>query len=763
MDTTNNSNLPMPDEAETPKLTDWAKEPSIQILKGDMESAKSAHQEVMNKIRDWNDLRNTTGAHKPKKVKGRSSVQPKLVRRQAEWRYAPLSEPFLSSNRLFKVTPATWEDAPAARQNEMLLNYQFRTQLNRTKLIDDYVHSAVDDGTVIARLGWDRQIIKIKEMTPVFSMYPIESQEQADQFQQAQQLKQENPRGYDENIPPELREAINYFEETGEFTYAVQSGETEVEVEKAMVNKPSVEFLNPNNILVDPSCNGDFSKALYAVVSFETCKADLLKVPNRYKNLDKVDWANAGPITDTEHMSTTPTDFQFKDSPRKRVVAYEYWGFYDIHGKGELTAIVATWVNSTLIRMEENPYPDGKLPFVIVPYMPMTRSIFGESDAELLGDNQRILGATMRGMIDLLGRSANGQRGVPKGMLDTLNRTRYDDGRDYEYNPQQGNPSQQIVEHKFPEIPQSAITMLQMQNQEAEAMTGVKAFSGGVSGDSYGDVAAGIRGALDAASKREMAILRRLATGMAEIGTKICSMNAAFLSEKEVIRVTNEEFVEIKREDLEGNFDLEVDINTAEVDNQKSQDMGFMVQTLGDSVPMEIKLTLLANIAELKRMPELAHSLRTYKPEPDPVEQKLKELEVQKAELENQKVQSEINLNNAKAEREAAMKDNENLNYLEQESGTKHARDMEKQRGQSQGNQNLQVTKALTQPQKEGETSPNISAAIGYNALTGDDNSGIQSIPQRDVAAQTDPALSLGSGYYDPSQDPAMNAGINFN
>lgn len=752
---------PLPDPSQADKLTDWKNEPSLQALKGDLESGKPAHDALMNEINDWNDLRKTTGKHKPPKIKGRSQVQPKLVRRQAEWRYAPLSEPFLSSNKLFTVNPATWEDAEAARQNELVLNYQFRNQLNRIKLIDDFVHSTVDDGTSIARVGWERKIIKIKQDTPVFDLFPVESEEQAQILQQALDLKSSNPRGYDEQVAEDVKEAVNYFEETGEATYAVESGMQEIEIEKAVVNKPTVEFLNPNNVVVDPSCNGDIERAMYCVISFETCKADLLKVPNRYKNLDKVDWESSSPITDPDHESTTPSDFQFKDAMRKRVVAYEYWGYWDIADKDELVPIVATWIGNVLVRMEENPYPDGKLPIVITPYMPKKRDLFGEADAELLGDNQKILGATMRGMIDLLGRSANGQRAYPKGMLDTLNRRRFEDGQDYEYNPMQGNPSQSIIEHKFPELPQSAIIMSQMQNQEAEALTGVKAFAGGVTGEAYGDVAAGIRGVLDAASKREMAILRRLAKSMADIGTKICAMNAAFLSEKEVIRITNEEFIEIKREDLAGNFDLVVDINTAEIDNQKSQDLGFMVQTLGDSVPLPIKLNLLAKIAELKRMPDLAHDLKTYQPQPDPMEEQLKQLAVQKAQLENEEIQSQINLNNAKAEHEAASKDLTNLKYLEQESGTQHARDMEKQKGQSQGNQNLQITKALTQPHKEGETSPNISAAIGYNTLTGGENSGIQSIPERDIAAQSDPALSLGSQYFDPTQDPALNPGMN--
>ena len=747
---------PLPDPAQSEKLTDWKKEPSIQLLKGDLESAKPAHDAIMSQIREWNDLMEVKGKAKPPKVKGRSQVQPRLVRRQAEWRYAPLSEPFLSSSKLFKLTPVTFEDELAARQNELVLNYQFRTQLNKVKLVDDYVHSIVDDGTGIARIGWERKTVKIKTETPVFQLYPIENQEQADILQQALQLQAENPREYDETMPEDIKEAVNYFNETGEATYAIQTGVTEVEVEKALVNRPTVEMLNPNNVVIDPSCNGDLDKALYAVISFETCKADLMKNKDRYHNLDKIDWESSSPMTDPDHESKTPSDFQFKDALRKKVVAYEYWGFYDINDDGSLEPIVATWIGSTLIRMEKNPFPDGKLPLVVVPYMPRKRELFGEADAELLGDNQAILGATMRGMIDLLGRSANGQRGYPKGMLDTLNRRRYEDGQDYEYNPMQGNPSQAIMEHKFPELPQSAIVMTQMQNQEAEALTGVKAFSGGVTGAAYGDVAAGIRGALDAASKREMAILRRLAKGMADIGTKICAMNAVFLSEKEVVRITNEQYVEINREDLKGNFDIEVDINTAEIDNQKSQDLGFMVQTLGNTVDQSITLSLVAKIAELKRMPDLAHELRTWQPQPDPMEEQLKQLAIQKAQLENEELRSKIALNNAKAKEAASSGDLKDLDYLEQESGTKHARDMEKQKAQSQGNQNLQITKALTTPTKEGETTPNISAAVGYNTLTNGN-----SLQERDLAAQQDPAYSLGSQFYDPSQDPASALGMN--
>lgn len=699
------------------KLTDWEKEPDVRDLKQDLENARPAHQSRMQDIQRWSDLMAVRGSAKPTKVKGRSSVQPKLIRRQAEWRYSALTEPFLGSNKLFKVEPVTFEDAKAARQNSLVLNWQFRTKLNRVNFVDNFVRATVDEGTSITRVGWKRQTIMVDQEVPVYDFFPLQTEEQLAAFQTALEQQAADPRGYDEDVPDEIKAAVDLYNESGQATYAVQSGVSVVEVEKVLVNQPVVDLLDPQNVIIDPSCNGDLDKALFVIVSFETNKADLLKEPERYKNLDAVNWEGNMPMTQPDHNTSTPDSYQLNDPLRKKVVAYEYWGFRDIHGDGELVPIVATWIGDICIRMEKNPFPDGKLPFVVVPYLPVKRNLYGEPDAELLEDNQKILGAVTRGMIDLLGRSANGQQGMAKGMLDPLNRRRYDNGQDYEFNPSM-SPANGVIEHKFPDIPQSALLMLNLQNQEAEALTGVKSFSGGISGEAYGDVAAGIRGVLDAASKREMAILRRLAKGMTEIGNKIIAMNAVFLSEKEVIRVTNKEFVTVKREDLIGNFDLETDISTAEVDNAKAQDLAFMLQTLGPNSDPGIVMMILAEIADLKRMPELANKLRNWRPQPSPEQQELQRLEIEKARKEVEKLQSEISLNNAKTQEALANKDQKNLDYVEQETGTKHARDMEKQRGQAQGNQALEITKALTKSLKEGEQRPNLEAAIGYNQLS---------------------------------------------
>jgi hypothetical protein len=746
------------DGAQGSGLTSWKREPTLQQLKADWEGAKQAHGLHISKIDHWGDLLHVRGAAKPPKRAGRSSVQPKLIRRQAEWRYSALTEPFLGTQNLFKVSPTTFEDAQGSRKNELILNWQFRTKLNRVKFIDDFVRATVDEGTSILRVGWKRQTVKIKVDAPVYEHVVISDEQQFTLFQQAVELKQTNPKEF-AALDPAVQASVDYFEESGEATVATQVGTEKVDAEKIILNHPTAEVLNPKNVFIDPSCEGDLNKALFVCVSFETNKADLVKEGKRYKNLDKINWEANTPLSQPDHETQTPQTFNLVDRSRKKVVAYEYWGFFPINDDDVLVPFVCTWIGDVIIRMELNPFPDQKLPFVVVPYLPVKRELMGEPDAELLEDQQAIAGAVTRGMIDLMGRSANGQQGFAKGMLDPLNRRRYENGQDYEFNPNV-SPQLGLIEHKYPEIPASALNMLQMQNQEAEALTGVKSFGGGMSGEAYGEVAAGIRGMMDAASKREMAILRRLAQGISELGRKIIAMNQVFLSDEETIRITNmpadpaqaptESFETIRREDIQGEYDLIVDISTAEVDNAQAENLSFMLQTMGDTIDMELKLLILAEIARLKRMPELEGKLRNFKPKPDPMQQKLQELEIKKLELECAEIQARTQAHVAKAEKDEATAEKTEIETAALATGESHNRDMEKLQSQSQGNKELTITKALVTPKKEGETKPDVEAAVGYTELSngagrfGNQNSSPIPAQTVDTLPQTQDLTALG-------------------
>ena len=688
------------------KLTEWKNPPEVKDLKQDLTDAQTSHTNQQTKIRSWLDNLNVEGSARIKGAPGKSQVQPKLIRKQAEWRYAALSEPFLDTDEVFKVKPVSWEDRKAAEQNQMILNNQFNTKIDKVAFVDDFVRTAVDEGTVIVRTGWAYEEETVKEMAPVIEF--VENPEMAQIHEEIAQLKVENPAAYEQQVPEELKQAHDMSIEDGVPYEGSIVGEEEVDVVKVLRNEPTLEVCHYENVVIDPTCLGKVEDARFVIYSFNSSMAEL-KRDDKYSNLDDIQFETLSPlaVSDSEADPDNNGSFNFTDKPRKNFTVHEYWGLWDIDGSGLVKPIVAAWVGNTLIRLEENPYPDKQPPFVAVPYLPVRRSAYGEPDGALLEDNQRIIGAVTRGMIDIMGNSANGQTGVRKDALDVTNRRKFMKGQDYEFNGNV-NPDQAFYMHTYPEIPNSAQFMVESQNQEAEAMTGVKAFSGGLSGDALGGTATGVRGVLDAASKRELNILRRLSQGMIKIGRKMIAMNAEFLSDVEIIRITNEEFVEIKRDDLPGNFDLKLSIATAEADNAKAQELAFMLQTIGPDEDPQVRRKILANIMKLRKMPDLAKDIESYQPEPDPMQQKIQQLEIAKLEAEIAKIESETMENQATAQEKGAKAQNissdtdkKNLDFVEQESGVKQERDLERVGEQARSQGQLKMMDHKLEEEKE--------------------------------------------------------------
>ena len=675
------------------KLTDWTNEPSVEDLKKDLTEANTSHGEAVRKIEGYLNALFIEGDAKPAKIKGRSSIQPKLIRKQAEWRYASLSEPFLSTEDLFNVDPVTEEDLEGAEQNQLVLNNQFNTKLNKVKFINDYVRAAVNTGTVICKVGWEAEEEEYEEEEDVFEY--IEAATEADlmDLDNVSTQVQADPNSF-EQLPNEWQEAYTLSAQNGIPVVPSYVRTEKVKKTRLVKNQPTIEVCNYKHVIIDPTAKGDVDKASFIIHKYTTTLSDLKKSNKNYKNLDQIIRDDADFIA-AEDVDFKTENFRFSDKPRQKLICYEYWGYWDIDGSGITKPIVATFVGNTMILLEENPFPDKKLPFAKAVYLPVFEENYGESDAELLEDNQKIIGALTRGAIDLMARSANGQVGYAKGILDAVNRRKFLEGKDYEYNPGT-NPELAWHVHKYPEIPNSVYTMLQMQQSEAESITGVKSFYSGISGQALGNTATGVRSALDATSKRDLEILRRLAEGIKTIGRKIIAMNAVWLSEEEVVRITNKQFVTVRRDDLAGNYDLRLTISTAEVDNQKAEELAYMLQTLGNNIDFNITKMLLADMADLRKMPRLAAQIRAYEPQPDPIAIEKAQLEVEllraqinEANAKAQAALSNVGLNQGKTEAEMAKArkhnsdaDRQDLDYVEQESGTHQERELQKIREQ---------------------------------------------------------------------------------
>ena len=531
--------------------------------------------------------------------KGKSAIVSRDIKKQSEWQHATIVDPFVSTSDVIKCIPITWEDEESARQNELLLNTQFCRKFDRFNFMSKAIKVLDREGTLVVQTGWD----------------------------------------YEDEEVTTMAEMVVMDEATGR-EIIVEEEVTETIVKK---NQPTAKVCRNEDIYIDPTCQDNLDNAQFVIYRYETDLSSLKK-DGRYKNLDKVARFHR---EDFDYDPPDETEFKFSDEPRKKLVVYEYWGNYDVNNDGIAEPIVCAWVNDVIIRLQSNPYPDGKAPFIVVPFNSVPFKIHGEANAELIGDNQKVKTAIVRGIIDNMAQSNNGQVAIRKGALDQINRKKFLAGQNFEFN---GSPGD-FWQGSYNNIPGSAFDMIGLMNNEIESITGTKSFSGGINAGALGATATGARGALDATATRRMNIVRNVAENLIKpLIRKWMSYNSEFLEDEEVVRVTNEKFVPIRRDDLDGKIDLDITISTAEDNAAKSQELSFLLQTLGPNEDPVIRRTLMADIMELMRMPDQAKRIRDYQPPQDPVQEQLKQLELERLMLENERLKADIADKTARAQ-----------------------------------------------------------------------------------------------------------------
>ena len=617
-----------------PLQKSWSNEPTHIDLQKDFDAAYSEHTVLLGKLSEWQE--NFKGGAPIKARTGKSTTRPRIIRKNAEWKYPALEEPFLNTADMFELKPRTYEDAPAAVQNSVLLNYYWTTKVDKVKLVGDVVRRLVDEGTVIVKTGWYSEEEEYTEMEehPVYAT-PDESLA----------IMQ---RSLEQGLMDEVQ--VQAMQETGA---PVQIGVEEIEVVKTRLveNHPTYEVKSNESVMVDPTCNGNLREAQFIIDVYDVDKNTLMKnkikkhedgtTTGIYKNLKYIDFEADNSTID--EINPNKSNFVFSDKARKKIRVVEYWGYWDIHGTGETTAIVATWVGDVMIRLEENPFPHQELPFSIATYMPIKDKVYGEPDGELLRENQASIGKMVRAAEDITATQAIGQRLVNEQLFTNPSQwDAYIKGNDARFNATM-DPKNAIYKANVEPVSSSVFQMIDLQQRDSESLTGTKAFSEGISGQALGNSVGGIRSALDATSKRELSILRRLSDLLFKDMARMTIINTqAYAGEEETIRITNEEFVTIRREDLRGEFDLVVDVSTPEKDNETAQDLGMVLQTNAASMDPGLAAIVLSKIMTLKKQPDLAKQILEYKPEPDPVQQQLQQMQLDNANLENQKLQMEI-------------------------------------------------------------------------------------------------------------------------
>lgn len=642
----------------------------LKNLKADFEASKRLKSRNDSKINTWR--REYNGELYGNEKKNRSKFVYRLIKKQSEWQHAGLVDPFVSTPDIIRAKPVTWEDKEVSPKIEILLNTQFCRQFDRFNFMNKAIKVLDQEGTVVIRTGWEYKEKVIKEQ--IFEEQPnpdfIMLQEQTmaiqanleqiapmvEQSKNSLAMLEQQGLSIDQAvasgvIDPQvvagtqemMAEAANLEQQLQALQEQLQSIPQTIEVPriierlKPVCNRPTAMVCRNEDIFIDPTCQDNMDNCQFVIYRYET-DMTTLKRAGVYKNLDKVSHT----LRDSEYVSKTRDDegydssFEFSDIARKKVVVHEYWGNYDIDGDGEAEAIVCTWVNDVIIQLRDNPFPDKQPPFIVVPFNSIPFSLYGESNAELLSDTQKIQTAIIRGLIDNMAMSNNGQKGVRNGALDEYNRVKFLNGENFEFN---GTPNDFYDGH-FNEFPSSTFNMLQMLNAEAESITGVKNFYQGMHSNSLGSTATATTAIMDSAAARRLNIVRNIAENMVKpILRKWLAYDAEFLDEETQYRITNEEFIWLKRDDLGARIDIDLAISTSEDNKATASELSFLLQTIGPSEDPNLRKMIIADICDLYKKPELAKSIREYVPQPDPLAQRLQELQIQmlEAQIENER------------------------------------------------------------------------------------------------------------------------------
>jgi len=614
----------------------------LSALKADLKSAELKKRNLDGVRMQWKN--EYDGKPYGNEQKGKSEIVSRDIKKQSEWQHASLIDPFVSTPDIIKCSPVTFEDTFAAQQNELVLNTQFCRQFDRFNFMTKALKVCDQEGTVVVQTGWEYEDREEMVTVPDVGIDPMTGQQ-------------------------------------------VIIGQHE-ELQRVIVkNQPTAKVRRNLDVYIDPTCQDNMDECNFVIVRYETSRS-ALKKDGRYKNLDKIDDSSGDVIHNPEdYINPDESRFEFKDEPRKKILVYEYWGYYDINGDGEVESIVCAWVENTIIRLEDNPYPDKELPFIVVPFNSVPFQMEGEAHAELLSDSQKVKTAILRGIIDNMAQSTNGQKGIKKGSLDSMNRKRFLNGMNFEFNGNKGD----FFDGSYNEIPSSAFNMFSVVNNEIESMTGTKVFGGGLNGGSLGSSATAAKGVLDATATRRLNLVRNIAENLVKpLLRKWTAYNSEFLDDEQVFRITNTDFVDVKRDDLSGKIDIDIQVSTAEDNAAKAQELAFMLQTVGPKADPKVTNRLMGDIAKLYRMPDVAQWLYEYQPQPDPLmqEKAMLEVELLKAQVQNEYAkgaenQVDVQLKTAKTQNEMAKAramnsdaDLKDLNYVEQGSGVQHNRKM---------------------------------------------------------------------------------------
>ena len=605
----------------------------IDDFKKDLENSDT---EYFEKAKEWEERFN--GKVDQKDIKGRSNIKWRLIKKQARTLIANISKPYITIKKIASIDPVRPTDSYKSKIIEELINYYWRN-FDRIQFIKNLTNEMVIKGTAFIRVGWLKNTKKIEYTLPITTPQIV--------------IDKLISRGFIvENIGNELR----------------------VLKEKKIINKPLLEVVNYNNVYIDKDAK-KLEDAKFIIIKEEVTKKDLFEygfnkdeIKNFFINANRADRFNIG------------------DEKKEEIYLYEYYRFERIDDEYKLVLryIVEKDGNYKVLKKVVEPFAFDGYQLIEVPLLSKAFEVRGDALAEDIKDEQSLMTAIVRGVVDNITSANYGQTFIKTGAMSESAKRDYISGAPIIEVATTGDIRQAIQIGNFNAIPASIFNLLEIVERQSEGITGISRIMQGIAGSEINSPATNFKAMTSQSEVRLLDFAENINNALTKALNKIAQMigvevdindikeligiDINLSKEKEKERLlqqynfqeldedTQRDIFAIVVDEVEDMFDLsdakhdiKITINTDGQKLSKIQNINMLMQNAANLIeagaitPNVIKL-LVASLA--KNLDEIEVSELILKDEP------------QVSPFAEQQVQLELMLKQAEAQKEAALAEN---------------------------------------------------------------------------------------------------------
>jgi len=345
-------------------------------------------------------------------------------------------------------------------------------------------------------------------------------------------------------------------------------------------------------------------------------------------------------------------------------MVYIYEGYYDEYEDGEPVPVKIVLMGNRIIDIEENKY--GKPPFRDLSAIRLTHRVVGRSFYDLAGEVQKLKTALVRYILDNIYYQNNAQvivnpykinmddlftQNVPGGKIRTLDKdTPIGDAY--------------VPVPVAPLSPQAFNFLEYADGSILENRTGVTRYNQGLDSESLNKTARGISQIMSASQQRIELIARIFAeTGVKGLYEDMAQMNLDFFDAPTAIKI-NEKWQTVRPEDIDGQYDINIDVGIGTGTKE------MIVQQLMTMLDLYLKGLVNTGVVTPDNITELVKSIwenmgfknadkyitskdgeNQQQQQPDPMQQAMAGLALEKAKHEIMEIRTRGILNLANAEK----------------------------------------------------------------------------------------------------------------